>query len=66
MNFVHEAIEQLNINTIQDEHFVLTNNIIDNLTIFSCKLNLIAFCQAEIVYLDGTFDFCSKFFFTNS
>jgi len=34
MNSVHEAIEQLNIKTIQDKNFVLTNNIIDNLIIF--------------------------------
>jgi len=25
MNFVHEAIEQLNIKIVQDEHFVLTD-----------------------------------------
>jgi hypothetical protein len=31
MNSVPEAIiEQPNIKTIQDEHFVLTNNVIDN------------------------------------
>ncbi|CAI6369784.1 unnamed protein product [Macrosiphum euphorbiae] len=63
MDSIHEAIEQLNIKTIQDEHFVLTNNVIDNLIIFSCKSYLRAFFQAEIVYLDGTFDFCAKFFY---
>jgi hypothetical protein len=62
-NSVHQAIEQLNIKTIQDEHFVLINNILDNLIIFSCESNLRAFCQAEIVYLDGTFDVCAKFFY---
>jgi len=63
MNSVHKAIEQLSITTIQDDNFVLTNNVIGNLIIFSCKTNLIAFCQAEIIYLDGTFDFCAKFFY---
>jgi len=63
MNSAHEAVEQLNITTIQDENFVLKNNVIDNLIIFSCKTNLKAFCQAEIIYLDGIFDFCAKFFY---
>jgi len=63
MNSVHEAIERLNIKTIQNEHFVITNNVLNNLIIFSCTSNLRAFCQAEIVYLDGTFDFCAKIFY---
>lgn len=51
MNSVHEAVEQLNIKTSRDENFLLINNVIDNLIIFSCTSNLIAFCQANIINL---------------
>lgn len=36
---VHEAVEYFQIKTNQDEHFLFTNNIVDNLIILSCKSN---------------------------
>ncbi|KAE9537550.1 hypothetical protein AGLY_006573 [Aphis glycines] len=49
--------------TTKNEPFVLVNDEIKNIIIFSCKTNLTFLCNVvETIYMDGTFQFCAKFF----
>jgi hypothetical protein len=49
----------------KNEPFVLVMCVdkIKNIIIFSCKTNLTFLCNVvETIYMDGTFQFCAKFF----
>jgi len=49
--------------TTKNEPFVLVNDEIKNIIIFSCKTNLTFLCYVvKTIYMDGTFQFCAKFF----
>jgi hypothetical protein len=49
--------------TTKNKPFVLVNDEIKNIIIFSCKTNLTFLCNiVETIYMDGTFQFCTKFF----
>lgn len=59
---VHEALNELNPKTSRNEQFLLINDNTENLVIFSCKSNLEFLCKSKIIYVDGTFSYCTKFF----
>ncbi|KAE9524590.1 hypothetical protein AGLY_014640 [Aphis glycines] len=49
--------------TTKNEPFVLVNDEIKNIIIFSCKTNLMfLYNVVETIYMDDTFQFCAKFF----
>lgn len=48
--------------TNKDEDFLLINNKHERIIVFSCISNLKFLCSLETVYMDGTFQFCTKFF----
>lgn len=59
---VHEAVSTLKPVSSQKEPFVLVNNIESSFIVFGCESNLKVMCEAETLFLDGTFNFCTKFF----
>lgn len=59
---VFEAVNTLAPMTDKEESFVLTNNADQGIIIFAPYSNLYFLCCTETVYMDGTFDFCPKFF----
>lgn len=59
---VHTALESRNVVTNRKEQFLLVNDKINNIVIFSCKTNLEFLCSLDTIYVDGTFNFCTKFF----
>lgn len=59
---IHQYFASKNIVTIREESFVLTNDSTTNIILFSTKTNLEYLCRADIIFLDGTFDYCCKYF----
>jgi len=59
---VHTALDIMNLKTSSSEEFLLVNDKTMNLVIFSCNSNLSYLCKSQILYMDGTFSYCTKFF----
>lgn len=59
---VHTALDAMDLKTNKNEDFLLINDQTMNLVIFSCNSNLNYLCKSEILYMDGTFSYCTKFF----
>jgi hypothetical protein len=59
---VQQALGKFCPKTNQNEKFLLENNINENMVIFSTKTNLKHLCKSEMLYVDGTFDYCTKYF----
>lgn len=59
---VHQYLETAEIKTGDGQDFLLLNDANQNLVIFSCYNNLSALCNAEMIFVDGTFKCSSKFF----
>jgi len=63
---VHAALTNLDtstINTYKGENILLINDSILNIICFSTKTNLEFLCTCEKIFVDGTFEFCSKYFY---
>lgn len=59
---VHQALNVMNIETKQKENFLLLNDKNKNIMIFSCYTNLKFLPSVDTLYMDGTFDYCTRFF----
>ncbi|KAL4153787.1 hypothetical protein QTP88_001620 [Uroleucon formosanum] len=59
---VHEYINNTKPITVKDEYFIITNDPLDHIIIFSCDSNLNFMCDSPTLYVDGTFKYCAKFF----
>lgn len=62
INEVHSILNCIEIKTIDNEEFVLFNNSDNGIVMFSCQSNLSFFSKISVFYVDGTFDYCTKFF----
>jgi hypothetical protein len=51
-----------NLKTSKEEPFLLCNTLSENIVVFSCKSNIEFMCQQDTLYMDGTFEFCTKLF----
>lgn len=58
----HSLLNSVTLKTNRDEYFILKNDEINNIVMFSCKTNLFALKEISELYVDGTFDYCPKFF----
>jgi len=56
------AVSSVNTLTTNDEEIMLVNDEISNIIIFSCNTNLKMLCKSEIIYVDGTFSYCTSLF----
>lgn len=59
---VHDILETICVVTAKNEQFLLENNREHNIIIFSCPTNLKALCSSTSIYVDGTFNYCPKYF----
>lgn len=59
---VHDALDSLEYKTNKGENFLLINNRRQNMILFSCHTNLEFLCSQKKIYVDGTFEYCAKFF----
>lgn len=59
---VHRALNDLQPITHRGEDFLLENDSNSNIVILTTKTNLQCLCLAEKLYMDGTFNYCTKFF----
>lgn len=62
INEVHETAINLDIKTSKDESFLFVNNVNENIIVFSCESNVRIAALTNRIYLDGTFDYCTKYF----
>lgn len=60
---VHEDITVLKPVPSKIKPYVLLINYIDcSFIVFGCESNLKVMCEVETLYVDGSFNFCTKFF----
>lgn len=59
---VHEYIDSTKPMTVKGERFIVANDPLDNIIIFSCDTNLNFMCDSQTLYVDGTFKYCTTFF----
>lgn len=59
---VHDTLNVMDIQTNRSEQFVLLNDQDSHIIIFSCIENLKFLCSNEKIFLDGTFNYCTKYF----
>jgi hypothetical protein len=52
---IHSTVSSVNTLTTNDEEFLLANDDISNIIIFSYNTNLKMLCKCEIIYVDSTF-----------
>ncbi|XP_025198937.1 uncharacterized protein LOC112597199 [Melanaphis sacchari] len=62
MEELQNSISNLNLKTDLNEQFLLINDPNCHIIIFSCDTNLKVLCESEIIYMDGTFEYCPKLF----
>src|SRR5699024_3436996 len=62
VNEVHAIISKLVIETSLKENFVLDNNSLTNIIIFSCNTNITFLAKCDTIFLDGTFNYATKYF----
>lgn len=64
MEAVHEILSTYSeaLLTNRGEDFLFINDIEHNLIVFTCKTNIDTLIKMDILYMDGTFSFCTKFF----
>jgi hypothetical protein len=58
---VHDALNTMQVETIKNDNFLLVNDSVTNIIIFSCFTNLQFLCSVDVLYVDGTFQYCTKF-----
>lgn len=61
-NDVQEFLDKNEIQTSKNESFVFINDRQSNIVVFSCKSNVEFMCLQDTLFMDGTFDYCPKFF----
>ncbi|KAE9538197.1 hypothetical protein AGLY_006169, partial [Aphis glycines] len=59
---VHEYIDNTKPMTVKGECFIVANDPLDNIIIFSCDTNLNFMCDSQTLYVDGTFKYSTTFF----
>lgn len=60
---VHHYLEERQVKTNKNEDFLLKNDRTNNIVMCSCKSNMEFLTTADEFYLDGTFQYCPKFFY---
>lgn len=58
----HDALDSCVCKSNKGGNFLLVNNWNLNIILFSCKTNLVYLCGRQKIFVDGTFDFCPRFF----
>jgi len=59
---VHVVLREMKLVTCKDEPFLLVNDSVKNIVIFSCQTNLAVLQTIDTIFVDGTFTYCANFF----
>lgn len=59
---VHAVLKSQDLQTSRKENFLLVNDEKSSILVFSCLTNLTNLCMCSKIYVDGTFNYCTKFF----
>lgn len=59
---VHKILSAINIVTSKDENFIFINSESDNIVVFSCTTNIRVLSSVSRLYMDGTFNYCTRYF----
>lgn len=62
INDVHEILNSIDVKTSRGEQFLFINCVLNNIIVFTCLSNLEAVGKTQRIYVDGTFDYCAKYF----
>lgn len=60
---VFQVLENYNPTTCKNENFLFINCENTKLVVFTCETNIRELCRAPQIYMDGTFSYCTKFFY---
>jgi hypothetical protein len=61
-NDVLKCVKNLNPTTSKGEEFITICDEESKIIVFGCHTNLEFLCNSETVYMDGTFQFCTKYY----
>jgi hypothetical protein len=61
-NEVFEAIQKIHTKTNKNEEFLSISDNENGIIVFSTFRNLHFLCSSDTIYMDGNFQFCTKFF----
>jgi hypothetical protein len=59
----HEALDSISVKTTKQDQFLLANDKENNIVIFSCFVNLHFLCDADVILMDGTFQYACQHFY---
>ncbi|KAL4125826.1 hypothetical protein QTP88_010066 [Uroleucon formosanum] len=59
---VQEALNSIKYKSSKGEDMLLYNDFNSELVIICCKSNLEILCKSEMLYVNGTFEYCAKHF----
>lgn len=59
---IFDILENIQPKTLRGDNFLFLNDKHKELVIFSTEDNIKHLCMSEKIYMDGTFQFCTKFF----
>lgn len=62
LNEVHTVLDSIEVNTVLGENFLLLNDISNGIVMFSCDENIQFLSKLHTLYVDGTFNYCAKYF----
>lgn len=60
---VHSVLDSYGPKTTTGENFLFINSTADNIIVFSCHTNILSLCKMKDFYMDGTFSYCTKYFY---
>ncbi|CAH1101797.1 unnamed protein product [Psylliodes chrysocephalus] len=55
-------LNSVKITSAKGEAFLLINDIETNIVVFSCASNIEFMCKQDVLFVDGTLDYCTNFF----
>lgn len=59
---VQTLLEKIEVRSVSGESMLCVNDMELKIVIFSCESNIKFMCRYEMLYMDGTFDYCAKHF----
>uniref|UniRef100_A0A6P7FTH5 Uncharacterized protein LOC114330857 n=1 Tax=Diabrotica virgifera virgifera TaxID=50390 RepID=A0A6P7FTH5_DIAVI len=62
MEETHDILKTFPVKTNKNEDFLMVNDIENQIIMFSCSSNLEFLADLDTIYIDGTFEYCPKFF----
>uniref|UniRef100_A0A2S2QZF7 Uncharacterized protein n=1 Tax=Sipha flava TaxID=143950 RepID=A0A2S2QZF7_9HEMI len=62
VNEVHRILSSIEVKTFINENFLMVNDTINSLVMFSCNGNIKFLSTLSTIYVDGTFDYCPRYF----